>query len=59
MTDHPPQGGAYEIAPDGTLRRLGGTEEPPMAGPAEADGTPIGRAVPPAPPVPPAAARRR
>lgn len=64
-TDRPRLGGAYEIAADGTLRRLGGTEEPPMPGPAEADGRPIGRAVPPAaapipdPPAPPAAPRRR
>lgn len=59
MTDRPRLGGAYEIAPDGTLRRVGGTEEPAMPAPAEADGSPIGRAAPPAPPVPPAPARRR
>lgn len=47
-TPTPVRGGAYEIAPDGTRRRLGGTEEPPMPGPREADGTPIGRVVPPA-----------
>jgi hypothetical protein len=72
--DRPRLGGAYEIAPDGALRRVGGTVEPPMPGPAEADGAPIGRGVPPAlpelgpnapipdPPAPPAGpspARRR
>lgn len=48
MTDRPRLGGAYEIGPDGALRRIGGTEEPPLPGPAEADGTPIGRQVLPA-----------
>jgi hypothetical protein len=34
-------GGAYEVLPDGTRRRIGGTETPALPQPREADGTPI------------------
>lgn len=37
-------GGAYELLPDGTRRRIEGTVTPALPKPCEADGTPIGQA---------------
>jgi hypothetical protein len=35
------EGGSYELLPDGSRRRIGGTETPALPKPCEADGTPI------------------